>query len=239
MRAVIVDDEELARQLLREQLRDAGGVEVIAECANGFEAVKAITELKPDVLFLDIQMPKLDGFEVLELIGAETPIVFVTAFDQYAMKAFEAHAIDYLLKPYSLERFQKSIEKLRALPKSAPTGLASLAAEVRPADHRPERIVVRDGAKAHGADVYWVVTPAVSDVLWPAYKERIGRFNKIYEDTGATPVEGALTTYYTNIQTGVTQGALSFASGIAPARVQVPVARAMTPSRTSEATARR
>ena len=149
LKVVIVDDEDLARMLLREYCTQLGGIEILAECSNGFEAVKAVAEHKPDAVFLDVQMPKLDGFEVLELIGAETPIVFVTAFDQYAMKAFEAHAVDYLLKPYSLERFQKSIEKLRALPKSAPTGLASLAAEVRPADHRPERIVVRDGAKVH------------------------------------------------------------------------------------------
>ncbi len=105
---IIVDDEELARRLLREYLDATEGVDILAECANGFEAVKAIAEHKPDLVFLDVQMPKLDGFEVLELIGREIPVIFVTAFDQYAMKAFDAHAVDYLLKPFSAERFQKS-----------------------------------------------------------------------------------------------------------------------------------
>src|SRR5262249_40799116 len=96
-RAVIVDDEELARQMLREFLAKHQDVEIVAECANGFEAVKVVTELNPDLLFLDIQMPKLDGFEVLELIGGERAVVFVTAFDEYAIRAFEIHAVDYLL----------------------------------------------------------------------------------------------------------------------------------------------
>lgn len=120
MRAIIVDDEELARQLLQEQLRDAGGVEVVAECANGFEAVKAIAELKPDLLFLDIQMPKLDGFEVLELVDDRTAaVIFVTAYDQFAMKAFDAHAVDYLLKPFAAERLQTALGRARALLGSA------------------------------------------------------------------------------------------------------------------------
>jgi two-component system LytT family response regulator len=100
MRTIIVDDEELARQVLKEHLMEEGGIEVVAECANGFDAVKAIAELKPDLLFLDIQMPKLDGFEVLELVeDRSAAVIFITAFDQFAMKAFDAHAVDYLLKP--------------------------------------------------------------------------------------------------------------------------------------------
>src|SRR5271155_2066716 len=108
-RVVIVDDEELARQMLREFLSSHPEMEIIAECANGFEAVKAVTELKPDLLFLDIQMPKLDGFEVLELIGADRAIVFVTAFDEYAIRAFEIHAVDYLLKPFNAQRFETAL----------------------------------------------------------------------------------------------------------------------------------
>src|SRR5215469_10252877 len=104
IRAVIVDDEELARAFLRELLAAHPEIEIAAECANGFDAVKAITDLSPDLLFLDVQMPKLDGFEVLELIdspGARPPaVVFTTAYDQYAMRAFDAHAVDYLLKPF-------------------------------------------------------------------------------------------------------------------------------------------
>ena len=100
IRAVIVDDEELARQVLREFISAHSEIELIAECANGFEAVKIVTEQKPDLMFLDIQMPKLDGFEVLELIGNDAAVVFVTAYDSYAIRAFEVHAVDYLLKPF-------------------------------------------------------------------------------------------------------------------------------------------
>jgi two-component system LytT family response regulator len=107
MRVIIVDDEHLARAVLREYLAAHPDIEIVAECANGFEAVKAIGELQPDLVFLDIQMPKLDGFEVVELAGARTRYVFVTAYDQFALKAFEVRAIDYLLKPFSRERWPR------------------------------------------------------------------------------------------------------------------------------------
>src|SRR5256885_9881425 len=108
IRAVVVDDEDLARQVLRELLASHPEIEVVSECANGFEAVKAVTELKPDLVFLDIQMPKLDGFEVLELIGTDMAIVFATPYDQHALRAFEVHAVDYLLKPFGAERFEQA-----------------------------------------------------------------------------------------------------------------------------------
>jgi two-component system LytT family response regulator len=154
VKAVIVDDEELARQLLREYLRDAGGVDVVAECANGFEAVKAIAESKPDLVFLDVQMPKLDGFEVLELIDSRVAVIFVTAYDQYAMRAFDANAVDYLLKPFSSDRFRKAIDRvkqrLRDPAPSAPRiGAPELSAAARPPEQRLERIVVKDGTKVH------------------------------------------------------------------------------------------
>jgi two-component system, LytTR family, response regulator len=154
VKAVIVDDEELARQLLREYLRDAGGVEVMAECANGFEAVKAIAEHKPDLVFLDVQMPKLDGFEVLELIDPAIAVIFVTAYDQYAMRAFDANAVDYLLKPFSSDRFRKAIDRVKARlrdPAPAPPkiGAPELSAAARPPEQRLERIVVKDGTKVH------------------------------------------------------------------------------------------
>ena len=113
LRAMIVDDEELARGFLREMLRAHPDIEVVAECPNGFEAVKAIGETPPDLLFLDVQMPKLDGFEVLELIDPGPVVIFVTAYDQYAMRAFDAHAVDYLLKPFSRERFEMALERAR------------------------------------------------------------------------------------------------------------------------------
>jgi len=152
LKAVIVDDEELARVFLREMLRPHPEIEIVAECANGFAAVKAVAETEPDLLFLDIQMPKLDGFEVLELVetvprGAPA-VIFVTAYDEYAMRAFDAHAVDYLLKPFSPERFERALEraKSRLGERPAPAGLVAAA---RPPGQRPERIVVRDGTRVH------------------------------------------------------------------------------------------
>jgi len=152
LRAIIVDDEELARQILKEYLDKAGDVEIVAECANGFEAVKAAGELRPDLLFLDIQMPKLDGFEVLELIDPPVAVIFVTAYDQYALKAFDAAAVDYLLKPFSTERLGKALERAKALlsdPQPRAFQAAELAAAARPPGQALERVVVKDGTKVH------------------------------------------------------------------------------------------
>src|SRR2546429_7389286 len=113
LKAAIVDDEDLARGYLREMLQGHPDIEIVAECANGFEAVKAVAENKPDLLFLDVQMPKLDGFEVLELIDPGPVVIFVTAYDQYAMRAFDAHAVDYLLKPFGEERLWKALDRAR------------------------------------------------------------------------------------------------------------------------------
>lgn len=152
LRAVIVDDEELARQLLREYLWETGGVEIVAECGDGFDAVKTIGDLKPDLVFLDVQMPKLDGFEVLELIDPPPSVIFVTAYDQYAMRAFEANAVDYLLKPFRLDRFKKALDRARARvheAKPAEIAATDLAAAARPPGQTIERVVVRDGSKIH------------------------------------------------------------------------------------------
>ncbi len=147
--AVIVDDEELARSLLHEYLQSTPDIEIVAECANGFEAVKAISEHKPDLVFLDVQMPKLDGFEVLELIDREVAVIFVTAYDQYAMKAFDAHAVDYLLKPFGLDRFEKALERARQRLGEKMPPAAELAREARPPQQFLQRIVVKDGARVH------------------------------------------------------------------------------------------
>jgi two-component system, LytTR family, response regulator len=149
LRALIVDDEDLARQLLREYAHEVSGLEIIAECSNGFEAVKAIGELKPDLVLLDVQMPKLNGFEVLELVDPPPAVIFVTAYDQYAMKAFEEHAVDYLLKPFHLDRFKKAIEHARTrLGKPLPEPVQLKTAASLPGE-RLERIVVKDGPKVH------------------------------------------------------------------------------------------
>ncbi|HEY8551091.1 MAG TPA: LytTR family DNA-binding domain-containing protein [Vicinamibacterales bacterium] len=155
LRVIVVDDEQLARQVLREYLSAMPDVTVVAECANGFEAVKAITENAPDLVLLDVQMPKLDGFEVLELAGRRTPVVFVTAYDEFAVRAFDVHAVDYLLKPVSPERLAEAVERARErlgrTPEPVPPGLAR---EGRGARTEPvDRILVRDGSKVHIIDV--------------------------------------------------------------------------------------
>lgn len=111
IRTVIIDDENLARKIVKAYLKNYPNIEVIGECTNGFEGIKVINEMKPDLIFLDIQMPKLSGFEMLELLDKPPVIIFTTAYDQYALKAFEVNAVDYLLKPFSEERFRESIDK--------------------------------------------------------------------------------------------------------------------------------
>ncbi|HVN05770.1 MAG TPA: protein kinase [Bryobacteraceae bacterium] len=147
--AVIVDDEELARGLVREMLRPHADVRILAECSNGFEAVKAVTDLKPSLLFLDIQMPKLDGFEVLELVGRDIAVIFTTAYDTYAMRAFDAHAVDYLLKPFSADRFEKALERARQRLGEKTPDPVELAAAARPPEQFLQRIVVKDGPAVH------------------------------------------------------------------------------------------
>jgi two-component system, LytTR family, response regulator len=147
LRAVIVDDEELARQLLREYALSDGDVEIVAECSNGFDAVKTIGEIKPDLVFLDVQMPKLDGFEVLELVDPPPAVIFVTAHDQYAMRAFDEHAVDYLLKPIHLDRFKTALDRARTRLGHAMLPPALLTAAARPPGEKLERIVVKDGSK--------------------------------------------------------------------------------------------
>jgi two-component system LytT family response regulator len=149
---VVVDDEELARALLRELLSPHADVKILAECANGFEAVKAINELRPDLVFLDIQMPKLDGFEVLELVEGSPAVVFVTAYDQYALRAFDANAVDYLLKPFDGKRFDAALEKARkrlgaAGEREAAREIAGRLSSAAPSDRMLSRIAVRNGAK--------------------------------------------------------------------------------------------
>ncbi len=147
-KALIVDDEELARKLLREMLASHPEIEIVGECGNGMEAVKAVAEHEPELLFLDVQMPKLSGFDVLELVDpAGLAVIFVTAFDQYAMKAFDVHAVDYLLKPYSKERFEAALERAKSQKAEKAPDAAALAATARPAGQFLERIVVKDGTK--------------------------------------------------------------------------------------------
>ncbi len=144
IRTLIVDDEAPARALLREFLADYPQFVVAAECTNGYEAVKAVAEHRPELLFLDIQMPKLDGFEVLELLDRKPYVVFVTAYDEYALRAFQVHAIDYLLKPFTPARFAEVVAHAEEMVRrGTPANTASAAASVR----KPlQRIAFKDGA---------------------------------------------------------------------------------------------
>lgn len=149
LRVVVVDDEELARAVVREHLAAHPGVEVVAECANGLEAIEAVAALVPDLVFLDVQMPRLTGFETLELLEPRPAVVFVTAYDRHAVKAFEVSAVDYLLKPFSKERFDAALARARALLGSGARGPdpAALGAAARPEGVPLERIAVREGAR--------------------------------------------------------------------------------------------
>jgi two-component system, LytTR family, response regulator len=146
--ALVVDDEELARRALVEQLADEPDVAVVGECANGFEAVKKVAELRPDILFLDVQMPKLDGFEVLELLDARPAVIFVTAYDAHAIKAFEVNAVDYLLKPFSKERLRAALARAKerlGAPAREETG--ALAASARAPGEYLTRLALKEGSK--------------------------------------------------------------------------------------------
>jgi len=152
MRAILVDDEQLSRSYLRELLSAHPEVEIVGECSNGFEAVKAVRDLRPDLMLLDIQMPKLNGFEVLELLDERPAVIFVTAYDQYALKAFEVHALDYLLKPFAAERLAECLARVSELI-GRPTAereqppAHELSAAARSPASLADRIVVKDGAQ--------------------------------------------------------------------------------------------
>jgi two-component system LytT family response regulator len=149
LRVAIMDDEEPARTVLREYLASYPEIEVVAECANGFEAVRAAAELNPDLLLLDVQMPGLSGFEVLELLEREVAVVFVTAYDEHALRAFEVHAVDYLLKPYSADRLARALTRARQRLGRPQPGLVGIAAAARPGDMPRTRVLVREGPQVH------------------------------------------------------------------------------------------
>ena len=154
MNVIIIDDEPLARGIVKEYLSAFSQVKVVAECGDGFEGVKAIAQHQPDLIFLDIQMPKINGFEMLELIDNPPSVIFTTAFDEYAMKAFEAHAIDYLLKPFSKERFDKAMtkwlgQKNANLPPTLSEGAASPESQNRVVVKKGQNIVVLPVQRIH------------------------------------------------------------------------------------------
>jgi len=153
LRVVIVDDEAPARALLREYCEAHDDVEVVAECENGFEAVRTIGDKSPDVVLLDVQMPKLDGFEVLELLDRPPIVVFVTAYDEYALRAFEVHAVDYVLKPVGRDRLDTALDRARERRRASGPVVtprpAELAASARPPGEHLARVLVKDGPNVH------------------------------------------------------------------------------------------
>lgn len=168
---LIIDDEPLARTLLVEYLENFPEIKVVKECGDGFEGVKAIANFQPDFIFLDIQMPKINGFEMLELVENPPMVIFTTAFDEYAMKAFESHAIDYLLKPFSKERFEKAIQKLLVQLKNNPiqVPVQTIFESYNPANEKQQRIVVK-----HGQDVRIIPLSEIT------YLEAYGDYIKIH-----------------------------------------------------------
>ncbi|HYR11194.1 MAG TPA: LytTR family DNA-binding domain-containing protein [Longimicrobium sp.] len=164
LRTIIVDDEPLARERLRMLLAGVEGVEVVAECADGMEAVETIRRMEPDVVFLDVQMPGLDGFDVVERLGDDIPIiVFCTAYDEYALRAFDANAVDYLLKPIDTPRLSEAVTRARRRADAdrttrLPAAMHELLAAMGRAPERPSRLSVREGER--------FVVVRVDEIIW-------------------------------------------------------------------------
>ncbi len=174
MKIVVIDDEPLARSIVLEYLQEHKDLEVVAECNDGFQGVKAINQHKPDLIFLDIQMPKINGFEMLELLDTTPSVIFTTAFDEYAIKAFETNTIDYLLKPFSKERFDLAIEKWKAKNTTTVSPEKNIHALLENSSKQPDeknRIVVKNGSDIR-------IVP-VDDVMYiEAYDDYVKIFTK-------------------------------------------------------------
>ncbi len=185
IKAIVIDDEPLARSLVLEFLKAFPNIEVVQECNDGFEGLKAIQQFQPQLIFLDIQMPKINGFEMLELIENPPGVIFTTAFDNYAIKAFEAHAIDYLLKPFSQERFYKAVSKfLETNSNAAVIDLVNAESNILPDEKN--RIVVKDGNR--------ITIIPVDDVI---YIEAYDDYVKVHTQNGFKLKKKTMT-YYEN-----------------------------------------
>lgn len=180
IKIIIIDDESLARQVSRNYLSRHNNIEIVAECSNGFDAIKKINELKPDIILLDIQMPKLTGFEMIELIENPPVIIFTTAYDHFAIKAFEVSAVDYLLKPFSEERFDQAINKAIKLLDDKfkqDDSIRSIIAEHDKKIETLERIVIKDGGKINIIPVNEIRRIEAQDDYVMIYSEQ-GKFLK-------------------------------------------------------------
>lgn len=185
IRALIIDDETLARELIKNYLRNQPDIEIIGECENGFEGVKNIAELKPDVVFLDIQMPKLNGFEMLELTENPPEVIFITAHNEFAIRAFERNAIDYLLKPFSQERLLAAVSKARDKIAAGDGGDKRIPRLVQqPLTDTLERIVVKTGIKIRIIPVDKII-----------YLEAQDDYIMVYTDEGKHLKQGTMKYY--------------------------------------------
>ena len=192
IKTIIIEDEEAARALVKNYLQAYDDIELAGEFPDGFSGLKAINELKPDLVFLDIQMPKLTGFEVLELAEHRPVIIFTTAFDQYAIKAFEANATDYLLKPFSRERFANAVNKAKVKINSDLKDESKIISVLKTMDEKPEiidRIAVRSGTKIH-------VIPA-DEII---YLESDGDYVNIHTKDGSFLKEKTMKYFETHLE---------------------------------------
>jgi two-component system, LytTR family, response regulator len=185
IRALIIDDESLARELIKNYLKNQPGIEIIGECENGFDGVKSIAELKPDLVFLDIQMPKLNGFEMLELTENPPEVIFITAHNDFAIRAFERNAIDYLLKPFSQERLLAAVSKARDKIVAGDSGDRRIPRLIQqPLTDKLERIVVKTGTKIR-------IIPADKIIYLEAQDDYI----MVYTDEGKHLKQGTMKYY--------------------------------------------
>ncbi|MGV8095505.1 MAG: LytR/AlgR family response regulator transcription factor [Mangrovibacterium sp.] len=186
---LIIEDEELARDLLRSYLKGHSGINVIGECENGFEGVQMINSLKPDLVLLDIQMPKITGFEMLQLLDYRPEIIFTTAYDQFALKAFEYNAVDYLLKPFSRERLLAAIEKIaqRIANKETSSEKLERLSEFSPGEFL-DRVVVKDRHK---------ISIIMAEQI--RYIESLDDYVFIYTDTGRHMKQKTMKYFETNL----------------------------------------
>jgi two-component system LytT family response regulator len=185
IRALIIDDEQLARELIKNYLKNQSNIQIIGECENGFEGARDIAELKPDLVFLDIQMPKLNGFEMLELTDNTPEIIFITAHNDFAIRAFEMNAVDYLLKPYSQERLVAAIQKAIDRIKTG-TGKEKNISQLvhQPLTEKLERIVVKTGTKIRVIPVDKII-----------YLEAQDDYIMVYTDEGKHLKQGTMKYY--------------------------------------------
>jgi two-component system LytT family response regulator len=181
LKVILIDDEPLARQLVRTFLLGYAEVKIVAECGDGFEGFKAIEEHQPDLIFLDIQMPRVNGFEMLELIDNPPAVVFTTAFDEYALKAFEAHAVDYLLKPITRDRFDKAMAKCLKITGDKNNSSLEKLIQEKTYDGYQNRVVVKDNGLIR-------IIPS-QDIL---YLEASDDYVKIYTSSGIYLKKSAL-----------------------------------------------